>query len=450
MTRINSVPNSRFATRSMGKSLAFNGSSDSATLPASVVPSTTGFNASFLVCIRAFSSSANQMIFNACDAAFTNGFAVYIPQSQNYVVFQGGAASTNFTLTSPVLNLNQWYVVTITFETNNAKLYLNNTLIATDTACSLATVTQTLTLGKRSNAANQYFNGFVDELVFDNGAAWSADIIDSISMKGVIPSSITPDVYYKFNDNTDDSSGNANTLTLSGTSYSANVASSTRLAATNRFLLAGSAQKSLTLNGSSDLATIPITPDITGFSAGFWMNSSRLTTNNKSMLNYQTAAAQDGFTIRNATPNTFQVLVYNNSTLEANITSNFFTKGWHYITLTFKVNEASLYVDGVLQASKDTSCAMTAPTAQTLTLGRLSFNNSGHIGADYYRLTFQNSTTPWTLAQIVDLFYRNVIPTGASQYTLNNVATDTNGLNALTLTGTTYTSNAPTQSRSSV
>jgi hypothetical protein len=60
-------------------------------------------------------------------------------------------------------------------------------------------------------------------------------------------------------------------------------------------------------------------------------------------------------------------------------------------------------------------------------------------------ITFQNTTTPWTTTQINDLYYRNIIPSGAQQWNMNNTLNDTTGANPLTATGTSYSTDVPSQ-----
>jgi len=58
-------------------------------------------------------------------------------------------------------------------------------------------------------------------------------------------------------------------------------------------------------------------------------------------------------------------------------------------------------------------------------------------------LVIQNTATPWTADQVADLYYKNIVPTGATFWSLNNTNLDANGGNALTLQNTSYSTDNP-------
>ena len=153
----------------------------------------------------------------------------------------------------------------------------------------------------------------------------------------------------------------------------------------------------------------------------------------------------DGFLFYDLSNNRLQVQVYNVSTPEDNSNTgigSIFAGKWYLLVFTYVPNSAKIYINNVLNIN-DTSVAMTAPSNKLLTLSRFSVAPSGYLAMDMARLTMQNTTTPWTTTQINNLYYYNTIPSGAYQWSMNNTANDQNGTNALTLTGTSYSTDVP-------
>lgn len=210
-------------------------------------------------------------------------------------------------------------------------------------------------------------------------------------------------------------------------------------------------EKGLLFDGSDDFLTCPITPSTDGFCIAFWLY--RVNANaSTSIVSYRTDATNDGFAITRNSLNRLVAQVFNASTVTASLSNPngaFPIGGWHHYILTFKPNEAKIYLDRVL-AGTDTSCSMTAPTGATLTMGKNSYAGSGFSANVMKDFIFQNTATPWTQTEIDDLFYKRVIPTGADVwYKLNeNVTDSSSNSNDGTLTGGTYSTNVPSQFKS--
>lgn len=237
-----------------------------------------------------------------------------------------------------------------------------------------------------------------------------------------------------------DTSGQGNNGTLSGSPLPV---WNTRTAATNRFLDVGTSETSLSFNGTSDFATVPVTPSTSGFSVGFWLKV------NKYASNACPISWLDSFT------NGFRLFSDSNTTSRMNIQiqnggatgQNVFLSTiekpqWWHFTYTFDGTINKFYINAVSAGQVSRTIGNNISTG--LTIGKLS-GGTGFLNCIEKNLTFQNTATPWTLAQIQDLMYRNIIPSGAQQWSMNNTLNDTTGANPLTATGTSYSSDVPSQ-----
>jgi hypothetical protein len=114
---------------------------------------------------------------------------------------------------------------------------------------------------------------------------------------------------------------------------------------------------------------------------------------------------------------------------------------WRHITVTYTPASTKIYLNATLKDSD--SGTIGTPVGQTLTLGRRSDAASENFYGRIAEFCFQNTATPWTQAQIDDLYFRGRYPSGASFYSLDGNVLDQNGSNGLTLTGGTYIGDRP-------
>ena len=244
-----------------------------------------------------------------------------------------------------------------------------------------------------------------------------------------------------------DSSSNGNDGIVTGGSFSSHSFMKTRPTVADRFLLPTTTQKSLRLTGSPDYFTSPIAPDITGFSCGFWWRPKSFAGENK-LFNWESAADRNGINLRqNATTGIIALVGSNASGTVFIITTSKSAPlfRWSYITVTYDSTGAvKVYMNEELIGS---GSGVITSNANPFTFGRRAYNAGNFSVGHYKNITFQNTPTAWALDKIKDLYYRNIIPSGAKQWGLNNVATDQNEENALALSGTAYSSEAPLQPR---
>lgn len=200
--------------------------------------------------------------------------------------------------------------------------------------------------------------------------------------------------------------------------------------------------KALAFNGSATYLTIPVVPSLTGFNIAFWFSLHKASSQQR-MVAYTASGPNGGFFIEKASSGKIlKFNIYNGGSQAVDISSNdLLLNTWYHCVCTFKTNEAKLYINGIQQGSTDTSCSMTTPSAQTLTIGRSSSASSAFFKGLIDELVFENTNTPWTSAQINDLYYNGVLPNGngTAIYNMNDAVTDSSGNgNDGTLTSGTY------------
>jgi len=193
----------------------------------------------------------------------------------------------------------------------------------------------------------------------------------------------------------------------------------------------------LAFNGSSDFLTLPIVPDVTGFNLAFWLTK-RNFTNNARVFDCQDSGPANGFTVVELANGKTEFVNRNGAgpTCAMDSVRNINGELCHYV-FTFDGTIAKLYENGVLIA-QDTSAVMGAFAATVLTIGKRT-GGSNYWNGKLGELVFQNSTTPWTQAQITDLYYNGVIPSGSSYWLFEGNVLDGSGNGKHgTLTGGTY------------
>lgn len=227
LSLIDSMP--RLTARAFTNSLSLNGTSDSATLP--FTPSTSGFSVAFFV-QRQQLVGLGERIISWVDNGVHNGFDIVNnddPGTTDQIAFALFNATTTQAYIYSEHLTGEWVHITCTYSANSAKIYTNAVLSSTDTSCVMTASSSTLTIGKRAYAGISFFKGFIDEFVFKNGTPFTQTEINDLYYHGIIPTGAN--CYIDFNQRVTDLTGNGNSATLSGTSYSTNVPSVARSSA---------------------------------------------------------------------------------------------------------------------------------------------------------------------------------------------------------------------------
>lgn len=412
-------------------------------------------------------TNVNHTIFSEGSGSGTSPVILFdvIPDAPGCVRYLVRNDSATSLVTSPnttkSLKLKRWYHVALVDNDGDWEIFIDGrSALNSDGAYNYTrtgsfTITKsTLLMLSRNTDSNPSGAKHKDQRIYTR--ALSSDEIVALSNNQTVDDTGLIRQYL-FNEGSGstamDSSSSSDNVSITGGSYTRDYPQfDPRTSTTNRFLLPSSAQKTLAFNGTTSYATTDIAPATTGFSFGIWLKNITLGANTY-VLSY-TNASNGGFHLYQiASTNRLFFQIFNTTTNEVNAsagTGTTFGGRWQHFVCTFAPNDFKMYLNRVLIAT-DTSCAMTDPSvAQLLTIGRRSYSSGSFSNIYAYRFTLQNSTTPWTQAQIDDLYWRNIIPTGATQWSLNDTLLDQNGQNALTASGTSFVSDAPLQPRSAV
>jgi hypothetical protein len=195
--------------------LLFDGSGDFVVTP--ITPTTGPLSVAVWVKRYAPGGISNDRVFDCFDGAPTNGFALLQPNGGKgfrFDVYNAGSLSAS--QGTGDLELCRWYHIVCTFTTNSSKLYVNGALIATDTSCALSQTTSALRIGTRLSESASFFFGLLKDFIYYTRVLSLAEV-QELYYKRIIPES--PALYYKFNGDVLDYSGNAYNGTLTGGTY---------------------------------------------------------------------------------------------------------------------------------------------------------------------------------------------------------------------------------------
>lgn len=391
-------------------------------------------------------NGAYQHLFSKRDSygGDTMMFDLFIDPTTDEVQLDTNTNQKDFSF---VLPKYKWvYLVWVHNVTDSLdQFYVNGERVANLAIATLGTGVGALnSIGAVEAGASEPFNGLIDEVVIGQSAPTWEDVV-AMYAKYNYPSKWA---YFKFDEGSGttatDSSGNSNNGTIATATYITNKVMTTRSAITNRFLIQNISKSLNSIATSfSEYATVPFTLDPNGFNFSFWIKDLGAA-NNSRILSWWNGSNSGYELTKNA--DAFSSNMYNGGSNLINIGSIALTKynvgKYYFVTVTFKPDEYKLFINAVQKGSTDVSCQM-GTTVNSLTLfSRSDTLTSGFKGVMSH-FTFQNTTTPWTQQQIDDLYWRNKIPSGALQWGMNDVATDQNGENALTLTGTSYSTDVP-------
>ena len=113
--------------------------------------------------------SGNQMIFSNLmyNGGARKGYYIALVGGAVEVMLANQPSSTQLIATTSVISINTWYNIVLVRESGVVKIYLNGTLLITDTnAISLSYITTTPSIGAYTNGVTTiwHFNGIVDAL----------------------------------------------------------------------------------------------------------------------------------------------------------------------------------------------------------------------------------------------------------------------------------------------
>lgn len=206
----------RLALLNISKSLSFNGTTSLATTP--LVPSMTGFSFAFWVKISRF--TANDRLIDYGAGGPSGGFLVSVHTSAGYprlIMQVYNAASPVASMFTPQMALDKWVHIAGTIKPNEMKFYCNGVLVDADFVGIMTDPVQTLTLGRRCTSGINFSSIALSRVVFKNGNVLTQAEISDLYLNGTVPAGAS--CYISCDNDVTDQTGNANSLTVTSTSY---------------------------------------------------------------------------------------------------------------------------------------------------------------------------------------------------------------------------------------
>lgn len=218
-------------------SLYFNDSSGYMT--STVVPDPTGFN--FSMWYKLNKNVVNNRLIDYSDSGPSGGMnlAVVGGNRLGFGIYNGGSITSN--LLANLAN-GTWVHVVGTYKVDEVNLYVNGVLIGTDTSTTMSAPTQTLTFGRRSAAASNYFGGSMSNIVWHNTTTpWTAEQVLALYQSGTVPTGAT--AVYPLSEGAGsiayDTSGNGNDGTITSGTWTRDTPTKTRKLVNNNLVYNG-------------------------------------------------------------------------------------------------------------------------------------------------------------------------------------------------------------------
>jgi len=280
------VSGGSYVSGQIGQAISLNGSSNYVSFPTGFINNLGDFSIATWVYLN--SSSSWNRVFDFGTGTDVNMFLTPQNGSTNAVRFAittSGNGSEQQITGSSALPTGVWTHVTVTKSGNTGRLYVNGTLVGTNSSmtlspASLGNTTQNW-IGRSQYSADPYLNGRVDDFRIYNRALSASEVSTLASGGGGNPtptftpppgpsptptntpisSQQNPIALYPFDGNANDTSGNGYNATLNGGSY-----------------VSGQIGQAVSLNGSSNYVSLPtgIVSSLSDFSIASWvyLNSS--------------------------------------------------------------------------------------------------------------------------------------------------------------------------------
>ena len=329
-----------YGTGKVGTAFQFNGSNAYVSLPVNNFNFTGDFSISCW--FKTSNVSGNQMIFSNLmyNGGARKGYYIALLGDTVYVWLANTLSFQQNISTSSIISINTWYNIVVTRESGFVKLYVNNSLIVTDTnAITMEYVYTTPSIGAYTNGATTmwHFNGIVDALNVWQKALTQSEITELYN-SGNGTQYIT-DNFYK--PTTNDALLVNNGTAVGGLTYGL-----------------GKVGTAFVFNGTTSYVQFPNNAfnSLTGsFSVSAWFKTpSSIQAVTNYIFNNRSGNTwfnnPNGFAIQyNGNNITFSIFNNTNSYTSLNVSYTFSPNTWYHITATKLVNgNMKLYLNGAL------------------------------------------------------------------------------------------------------
>jgi len=341
--------------------LSFNGTDNSVTTSAYVVPTSGDFTVEFWAKVPALLSSPTSLHEFVSQGSSGSGFYLGYDQSSGNL-----RAGDLYQATGVACPLNQWFHLALVNSGGTATLYINGIQRGTPkTGYSISAAGSFFTIGQQFSGFNEPINGSIDELRVWSVARTPAEIKQSM-LAGVAPSTTGLVAYYNFNEGSGTTVGNSTATTgLDG------AVQGTAPSWPSSPIQTGN--NAISLDGVNDHVQAPgnAAYDISSGTVEAWINPTTLNATNMEIVGLRT----DGAT---ATRFSFHVsstaIGLWNGTAFMTIPATIPTGTWTHLAFVCDGTNTLVYINGV--ASGTITQAFGSATLATLAIG-VSKNGGG-------------------------------------------------------------------------
>jgi hypothetical protein len=366
-----------YITGKIGQAINIAGGSQYVSVPANIMSGLQNFSIATWVNVTSNGTWARVFDFGSS----TNSYMFLAPQSGSgairFAITTNGNGSEQQINGTSALSTGTWHHVAVTLSGTTGTLYVDGAQVGQNTSMTLNPASLGATsadyIGKSQFSADPNLNGAVDDFRIYNRALSASEVQalwnTSSSTPTFTPPTNTPTpitapiVWYKFDGNTNDSSGNGKNATAQGSPT----------------YVTGKNGQAINIAGGSQYVSVPasIMNGLHDFSIAAWVNVTsngtwaRVFDFGSNTTSYMFLAPQSGSgAIRYAITTSG-----NGSEQQINGSSALSTGTWHHVVVTLSGTTGTLYVDGA-QVGQNTS--------MTLNPSSLGATSADYIGKSQF------------------------------------------------------------------
>jgi hypothetical protein len=322
----------------------------------------------------------------------------------NAIIFAGLYGLTS--VTSSALPINTWYHVVGVYTSTAVSLYVNGTLIGTNTGTAVVQTSSSLRIGDTTHGSiYNPFAGYIDDARLYNRILSATEITalyNQTPFQPILPATNTLTSYFPLDGNFNDAVAGSNLTATGSPTWAGGVVGSQCAYFPN--------EANVNVNTAANYATgiIPTISTNGPITVSCWMNTTKLSTNASYypiplMLSSVTnGTSQSIYLINYSNTSTYGVTMYNGSTYYDSPKTTVSVNTWYNMSFVWVSNTLSFYVNGSFVGSVTTTGTIPASTRYLLLATHSSTNAwAGYI--DDIRIYNGTALTP---AQIAAIYYR--------------------------------------------